>query len=69
MPVQFTLRCRCGHSADMSFAEWEEAKAIVRRARCAICGGKGRSLSLHQVKFLSQGETEQQRIERKTGRR
>jgi len=53
----------------MSFAEWEEAKAIVRRARCAICGGKGRSLSLHQVKFLSQGETEQQRIERKTGRR
>jgi len=42
---------------------------MVRRARCKVCGGKGRSLALHQVKFLSQGETEQQRIERKTGRR
>jgi|TARA_R110000744_G_scaffold380265_1_gene500488 hypothetical protein len=69
MPVQFTLQCRCGHSADMSFGEWEEAKDMVRRARCTICGGSGRALSMHRVEFLSEAETERQRRERITGGR
>ena len=70
MPVQFTLCCRCGHSADLAFDEWEAAKDMVRRARCSVCGAKGLpALQLDRVHFLSQAETERQRIERQTGRR
>ena len=69
MPVQFTLQCRCGHSAEMSFGDWEKAKDMVRRARCTVCGGKGRSLSMHRVEFLSEAETERQRREQVTGGR
>ena len=53
----------------MSFGDWEEAKDMVRRARCTVCGGKGRALSMHRVEFLSEAETERQRVERVTGGR
>lgn len=69
MPVQFTLQCRCGHRAEMSFGEWKEAKAMVRRACCMAYGGKGRSLSMYRAAFLSEAETERQRREQVTGER
>ena len=53
----------------MSFGDWEKAKDMVRRVRCTVCGGKGRSLSIHRVEFLSEPELERQRREQVTGGR
>lgn len=70
MPVQFTLQCRCGHSAELSCDEWKQAEDMVHRARCSVCGAKGiTALAVNRVHFLSKAETERQRIERITGRR
>ncbi|QDA36010.1 hypothetical protein E4191_17875 (plasmid) [Paracoccus liaowanqingii] len=70
MPVQFILRCRCGHSADLAYDDWEKAKDMMSRAKCSLCGAAGiPALSVVRVKSQGRADTQQQRIERQTGRR
>lgn len=70
MVVNLTLRCRCGHSAALTFVDWPEAQDMVLRARCSQCGARGRpALGIHNVEFTTAGETAAEHRDRRNGGR
>lgn len=65
MPFHCTVRCRCGHTGEFRFPNWQTGHEMLRRARCTVCGAKGtETLTIGRVIFLVRDEGKMARKER-----